>query len=166
MILTCDSYITLSVPLGIRPLCFRTTVAGRDVLFIHTATMKTSPSKLASSNAWKEKNRERNLAYGRKYNAERLADPVRRVRYLEQTKASKLRPEYIAKWRVYDNTRDKTKLRARQAIRDRVFNGTLKRQPCEVCGNEKSEAHHEDYLKPLEVKWLCSKHHKELHAKN
>ncbi len=40
MIPSCDSYIPLSVPLGIRPLCFRTTVAGRDVLSTQTATMK------------------------------------------------------------------------------------------------------------------------------
>lgn len=40
MILSCDSYIPLSVPLGIRPLCFRTTVAGRDVLASITATME------------------------------------------------------------------------------------------------------------------------------
>lgn len=38
-------------------------------------------------------------------------------------------------------------------------------QPCLICGDEKSQAHHEDYNKPLEVIWLCDKHHKELHKK-
>lgn len=38
----------------------------------------------------------------------------------------------------------------------------LERQPCEICG-AKAEAHHEDYNKPLEVRWLCFKHHREWH---
>ncbi|GAG03219.1 unnamed protein product, partial [marine sediment metagenome] len=45
------------------------------------------------------------------------------------------------------------------------FSGRLKRGKCLVCGDEKTEAHHEDYSKPLEVKWLCKKHHSELHYK-
>lgn len=42
--------------------------------------------------------------------------------------------------------------------------GKLERKPCEVCG-EKAQMHHNDYSKPLEVTWLCRKHHLELHAK-
>lgn len=41
--------------------------------------------------------------------------------------------------------------------------GKLKKQPCAVCGSEKSQMHHEDYTKPLLVRWLCRKHHLELH---
>lgn len=37
---------------------------------------------------------------------------------------------------------------------------------CEVCGtNENIHAHHEDYTKPLQIKWLCSPHHTEAHKK-
>lgn len=35
----------------------------------------------------------------------------------------------------------------------------IKRQPCVKCGNEKSDGHHEDYDYPLDVIWLCHKHH-------
>lgn len=35
--------------------------------------------------------------------------------------------------------------------------------PCEVCGKEKVEGHHEDYSKPLDIIWLCKKHHLEAH---
>ena len=37
--------------------------------------------------------------------------------------------------------------------------GTLTKLPCSVCGNTKSESHHEDYTKPLEVIWFCRQHH-------
>jgi hypothetical protein len=47
------------------------------------------------------------------------------------------------------------------AIRD----GRLIRQPCEVCGALNVEAHHDDYSKPLTVRWLCRRHHLEHHGK-
>ena len=45
------------------------------------------------------------------------------------------------------------------ALRD----GRLKRGLCEDCGSEKVEAHHDDYEKPFEVRWLCRRHHIQLH---
>jgi hypothetical protein len=42
--------------------------------------------------------------------------------------------------------------------------GKLTKEPCEMCGGD-AEAHHEDYDKPLEVRWLCRVHHKELHRR-
>ena len=47
------------------------------------------------------------------------------------------------------------------AVRD----GKIKKQPCEVCGETKVDGHHDDYEKPLEVRWLCRKHHVEHHKK-
>lgn len=41
----------------------------------------------------------------------------------------------------------------------------LIRQHCEICGAINTEAHHNDYNKPLDVRWLCFKHHRELHSK-
>lgn len=52
---------------------------------------------------------------------------------------------------------------ARVKARQTVRRGKLARQPCEVCGAAKAEAHHDDYSKPLNVRWLCRLHHLELH---
>jgi len=46
-----------------------------------------------------------------------------------------------------------------KAIRE----GKLKQIPCVVCRNPKSEAHHEDYSKPLDVIWLCRRCHRAWH---
>ena len=39
----------------------------------------------------------------------------------------------------------------------------VKSDTCEICGQPHTEAHHEDYNRPLEVNWLCRKCHLELH---
>lgn len=59
---------------------------------------------------------------------------------------------------------DRQKLRARRLLRNRVFRGQIEKQPCEVCGAANTHGHHEDYHKPLEVRWLCPVHHNLLHA--
>ncbi len=66
----------------------------------------------------------------------------------------KNRAKYPEKNRIRDRTN-------KRINRDR----TLIRQPCEVCGNKDSEAHHCNYEYPLNVNWLCKEHHVELHNK-
>jgi predicted HTH domain antitoxin len=64
--------------------------------------------------------------------------------------------------------------RAHNIVEQAIKKGVLVRQPCEVCGiNGKYEdgrsevqAHHDDYNRPLQVRWLCKKHHYEWHEKN
>jgi hypothetical protein len=41
--------------------------------------------------------------------------------------------------------------------------GELVRRPCEICGSDKSQAHHDDYAQPLDIRWLCRSHHKKHH---
>lgn len=53
---------------------------------------------------------------------------------------------------------------ARSLLNHKIERNGLKRLSCEICSNPKSHAHHEDYSKPLEVKWLCAKHHQLIHT--
>ena len=55
--------------------------------------------------------------------------------------------------------------KARSAVVYAVRTGRLIRRACNICGSLGTEAHHCDYSKPLEVEWLCRKHHIQLHRK-
>lgn len=57
------------------------------------------------------------------------------------------------------------KHKARYKLRAAVKYGKVLKSSCEVCGNSKVEAHHNDYSKPLEVVWLCKRHHADIHLK-
>ena len=57
------------------------------------------------------------------------------------------------------------KRKAHIIIGNSIRDGLLKKQPCLICGIEKTEAHHNDYSKPLKVIWLCKNHHAERHRK-
>ncbi len=56
--------------------------------------------------------------------------------------------------------------RARLMVRGRIKNGLIKKQPCSMCGSAiRVQAHHDDYSKPLEVRWLCIYHHNVVHGR-
>lgn len=59
---------------------------------------------------------------------------------------------------------------AHYLVSSAIMDGVLHPQPCEKCGKNNPpigrkiiDAHHDDYDKPLQVRWLCRKHHKEMH---
>jgi ribosomal protein S27AE len=54
------------------------------------------------------------------------------------------------------------KTKAYNAVARAVRSGRLVRQPCAACGHPKAQAHHDDYMKPLDVRWLCFRCHREL----
>jgi len=55
---------------------------------------------------------------------------------------------------------------AHDMIKYAVRAGQMKRQPCESCGAAKAQAHHDDYLKPREVRWLCVRCHRAWHREH
>lgn len=83
---------------------------------------------------------------------------------------------YIKQWN--SNNRDKInksikeykgknplKSQAHSIVQWAIKKGRLTKMPCLICDDTQSEAHHEDYSLPLDVLWLCKKHHKERHRK-
>lgn len=56
----------------------------------------------------------------------------------------------------------KKRVKARSILNHHLRDNHIERLPCEICGNQ-AEAHHNDYDKPLDVRWLCFKHHRLYH---
>ena len=52
---------------------------------------------------------------------------------------------------------------AHVAVQRALANGDLAKGNCEICGDPTVDAHHDDYRKPLEVRWLCRRHHTRVH---
>lgn len=61
-------------------------------------------------------------------------------------------------------TRDPVVRKAQHLVYTEIRAGRMVRQPCEICGSEKADAHHDDYARPLEVRWLCRRHHVTTHV--
>lgn len=84
-------------------------------------------------------------------------------REYDRARGNRQPPEYLKEYRSkYPN-----KYKAHNIVNNSVRDGKLFPENCEVCGTDYSvHAHHDDYLKPLNVRWLCAAHHKEWHQKN
>lgn len=73
-----------------------------------------------------------------------------------------IRPRYKEKateWGRAWRKRNPEKYAAHNKLNNAVRDGKLIKGACEVCGEPEVEAHHDDYAKPLDVRWLCPKHH-------
>lgn len=59
-------------------------------------------------------------------------------------------------------TYDLVQRRANVAVRALILGGYVIPQPCSVphCGVTRVVAHHPDYGKPLDIVWLCRRHHR------
>jgi len=62
-------------------------------------------------------------------------------------------------WKLNNPLKIKAQTIAYNAIRDKK----LRKQPCCLCGEQRVVAHHSDYSQPLQVTWLCPKHHRAWH---
>jgi len=106
---------------------------------------KIRTEELARARQYQKNNREKSAARARKY---RSVNPC----------AARLAGK---NWRL----RNPEKQKAQNILTDAVRRGCVARATaCEVCGITKNiHAHHDDYSKPLDVRWLCAIHHKQAH---
>jgi hypothetical protein len=94
------------------------------------------------------KNRSKNIDFYRKYDRDR-----------GNRQSKNHCPEYRAK---YPN-----KYKAHTLVNSAIICKRLFKEPCIICGSkEKLHAHHDDYLKPLNVRWFCCAHHSQWHRDN
>ena len=88
---------------------------------------------------------------------------VERVRAYDRARGGRQTPEYLKEYRSKFPRKYKATCMVNNAIRDK----RLFREGCCVCAaTERIHAHHADYAKPLNVRWLCVVHHFEWHRKN
>jgi hypothetical protein len=88
-----------------------------------------------------------------------------RKTHAEQIKIAKKRyvKKFIRIHGYHPNKKYPEKVKARKRLVEAIKNGKLKRENCSICNSPNSHAHHDDYTKPLEVKWFCPLHHSEYH---
>lgn len=86
----------------------------------------------------------------------------RRPHYQAYDRARNTRPERLALRRRY-RIQNPEKIRAHQLLNEALRIGAVRRQPCEVCGSRRVDAHHDDYAQPLTVRWLCRRDHTRVH---
>tara|TARA_Y100000593_G_scaffold50191_1_gene94590 strand:- start:3063 stop:3458 length:396 start_codon:yes stop_codon:yes gene_type:complete len=93
------------------------------------------------------------------------ATRAKRINYYrayDRDRGNRQPKKYLKEYRKQNRNKYTAHNKVNNAIRD----GKLKREPCEKCGANKVHAHHDDYAKPLEIRWLCPAHHQQWHATN
>ena len=94
---------------------------------------------------------------------ENRKDKVEYYRAYDRGRGNRQTDGYLKKYREANPNKYKAHILVSNAVRD----GKLFPEPCEECFNTHDvHAHHDDYLKPLNVRWLCAAHHRQWHIAN
>ena len=116
-----------------------------------------------------KKHREENIERVREYDRHRPNAKDRNKNNKDRYKENIKDPDYRRKdlirtkiWQEKNHVKRAAHIIVGNAIRD----GRLIKKPCEICGEANVDGHHDDYEKPLEVRWLCRKHHAEHHKQD
>lgn len=95
-----------------------------------------------------KQNRENSIDYYREYDRNRV-----------NRQTNEYRKEYKLKF--------PNKYKSHTLVANAIRAKKLFPEPCYVCGSKQYiHAHHDDYSKPLNVRWLCSACHSQWHKKH
>ena len=114
------------------------------------------------------------------YDKERASNENRvkaRAEYEKTPSGVKARNKARKRWaannqgKIYEITksyreRNPNKYKAHGKVAYAIKTGDLTAKPCEVCGEKKTEGHHDDYSRALDVRWLCHACHSQWHKEN
>lgn len=140
-------------------------VCSREFLTRHTQGRYCSKScsREGARESWRDygmRNKERRSVYHKNYYEKNKALIIKRTSEYQKTMFGKLASKKSHQWQ---KEKYPHKIFARHVVRAAILAGYLIKKPCSVCGEIKSEAHHENYMYPFRVKWVCRKHHDEIH---
>lgn len=129
--------------------------------------------RLKTMNLRTEEQKARHREHQRRYrlkNRERCIEATKKWKEKNKDKVQKWRNENRDKLHAYRRNNRKRypeKERARSSLNEAIYRGAVtKPAHCEECGKKSTiHGHHEDYSKPFDVKWLCSKCHHLAHKK-
>lgn len=110
-------------------------------------------------------NRNKKIEYYREFDRARAMTPKRiklRNNYKKSEAGKRVISRLSREWRLRNPEKYSAHIKVGNAIRC----GLLLKKPCDICGEVRSHAHHEDYQKPLAVRWLCSAHHRAEHDRS
>lgn len=110
-------------------------------------------------------NREDRKDYYQAYDRRRAKNPDRTAARLEYQKTDAFRESHAKASARWDASNREWR-KAHHAVNNAIREGRLIKQPCHVCGELDVDGHHPDYSAPLDVVWLCSRHHAELHEEH
>jgi len=117
--------------------------------------------KTIQDKEYRNKNKKKIAKQKKEYSSRK---EIKEAKTIYDKQWSKNNPDKILKNKLSDWQRNPTKNKARRLVNRAIKAGVLTKQSCEVCRSLIVEAHHENYDKPLEVRWLCKDHHLEAHG--
>lgn len=137
-----------------------------DAFYAHPSMADGHLGKCKECTRIDAKHRRNNMKnYWLDYEIKRASRKSRFVERQERKKANARRAT-VAASRRKSSAETRARRRAWIALSNAIRDGLVFKTPCHICGESKVEGHHPDYSAPLDVVWLCTKHHAELHRQH